>query len=82
MNGDGIEDAVFGDSGAIGVVLFGRALGCPADLDRDGELSLFDFLEFQNLFDDGNPVADFDDDGELTFFDFLAFQNAFDTGCP
>ena len=55
---------------------------CPADLDGDGSLTLFDFLEFQNLFDAGDPIADFDGDGSLTLFDFLAFQNAFDDGCP
>jgi len=55
---------------------------CPADLDGDGELTIFDFLTFQNLFDAGDPAADFDGDGSLTLFDFLAFQNAFDAGCP
>ncbi len=55
---------------------------CPADLDCDLDLSLFDFLAFQNLFDAGDPAADFDGDGSLTIFDFLAFQNAFDAGCP
>ncbi|MEO1008692.1 MAG: GC-type dockerin domain-anchored protein [Planctomycetota bacterium] len=55
---------------------------CPADLDGDGELTLFDFLAFQNLFDAGDPIADFDGDGSLTLFDFLAFQNAFAAGCP
>ncbi|MFI4882046.1 MAG: GC-type dockerin domain-anchored protein [Phycisphaerales bacterium JB064] len=55
---------------------------CAADLDGDGELTIFDFLAFQNLFDAGDPAADFDGDGELTIFDFLAFQNAFDAGCP
>ncbi|MFI4915980.1 MAG: GC-type dockerin domain-anchored protein [Phycisphaerales bacterium JB060] len=55
---------------------------CAADLDDDGQLTIFDFLAFQNLFDMGDPVADFDGDGELTIFDFLAFQNAFDAGCP
>ena len=55
--------------------------GCAADLDGDGELSIFDFLEFQNLFATSDPAADFDGDGELTLFDFLAFQNAFDAGC-
>ncbi len=55
---------------------------CPADLDGDGMLTIFDFLEFQNLFDAGDPLADFDGDGDLTLFDFLAFQNAFDAGCP
>jgi uncharacterized membrane protein len=54
---------------------------CPADLDGDGRLTVFDFLEFQNLFVAGDLAADFDGDGELTIFDFLAFQNAFDAGC-
>lgn len=58
-------------------------LGCPADLNGDGRLDLFDFLEFQTLFDAGDPKADwFDYDGELTAFDFLAFFNAFEAGCP
>ncbi|MEQ8845097.1 MAG: PQQ-dependent sugar dehydrogenase [Phycisphaerales bacterium] len=55
---------------------------CRADLDGDGELTLFDFLAFQNLFDAGDPAADFDGDGDLTIFDFLAFQNEFAGGCP
>ena len=55
---------------------------CPADLDGDSELTIFDFLVFQNLFDAGAQAADFDGDGTLTIFDFLAFQNAFDAGCP
>ncbi|NRA58630.1 MAG: hypothetical protein HRU13_11015 [Phycisphaerales bacterium] len=59
-----------------------RPLPCPVDLDGDGELTLFDFLAFQSLFDLGSPAADFDGDGSLTLFDFLAFQNAFDAGCP
>jgi len=54
---------------------------CPADLDGDGELTLFDFLEFQNLFDAMDPRADFDGDGFFTLFDFLEFQNEFDAGC-
>ncbi|MFI4915497.1 MAG: GC-type dockerin domain-anchored protein [Phycisphaerales bacterium JB060] len=58
-----------------------RCLICPADLDADGALTIFDFLTFQNLFDAGDMLADFDGDGELTIFDFLAFQTAFDAGC-
>jgi hypothetical protein len=61
---------------------YSGAAPCVADLDLDGELTLFDFLAFQNLFDAGDPIADFDGDGEFTIFDFLAFQNAFDAGCP
>ncbi|MEQ8316572.1 MAG: PQQ-dependent sugar dehydrogenase [Phycisphaerales bacterium] len=66
VNGDGIPDSC----------------QCLADIDGDGDLTLFDFLAFQNLFDAGDPAADFDGDGELSLFDFLAFQNAFDAGCP
>ncbi|MEQ9094735.1 MAG: GC-type dockerin domain-anchored protein [Phycisphaerales bacterium] len=55
---------------------------CAADFDGDGELTIFDFLAFQNAFDAMDPLADFDGDGELTIFDFLAFQNAFAAGCP
>ncbi|MGD1915260.1 MAG: FG-GAP-like repeat-containing protein [Phycisphaerales bacterium] len=54
---------------------------CRADFDADGELTLFDFLAFQNAFDAGDASADFDADGRLTLFDFLAFQNDFDAGC-
>ncbi|UYV11217.1 MAG: hypothetical protein NCW75_07860 [Phycisphaera sp.] len=54
---------------------------CAPDLDADGTLTIFDFLTFLNLFQDGDPIADFDGDGELTIFDFLAFQTAFDAGC-
>ncbi|MCW5757427.1 MAG: hypothetical protein KIT54_09345 [Phycisphaeraceae bacterium] len=55
---------------------------CPPDLNGDGSLTIFDFLEFQNLFAAGDMRADFDGDGTLTIFDFLAFQNAFAIGCP
>ncbi|MEQ8844695.1 MAG: GC-type dockerin domain-anchored protein [Phycisphaerales bacterium] len=55
--------------------------GCYADFDGDGELTIFDFLAFQNAFDAGDIAADCDEDGSLTLFDFLCFQNAFDAGC-
>ena len=55
---------------------------CYADLDGDGSLTIFDFLEFQNLFVAGDPLADCDGSGSLTIFDFLCFQNAFVAGCP
>ncbi|MFG0284845.1 MAG: right-handed parallel beta-helix repeat-containing protein [Phycisphaerales bacterium JB039] len=66
----------------IGAYEFQGESPCRADLDGDGVLTFFDFVEFQNLFAAGDPRADFDCDGALTFFDFLAFQNAFAAGCP
>jgi hypothetical protein len=58
-------------------------IGCVADLDRDGVLTLFDFVKFQSLFESGDHRADINDDGSLDVLDFLAFQNAFElqAGC-
>lgn len=64
------------------VLLVEADAGCRVDLDGDGELTLFDFLTFTNLFDAGDLIADFDGDGVLTIFDFLTFSNEFDAGCP
>ena len=58
-----------------------RTFSCYADLDQDGQLTIFDFLAFQTLFDTGDAMADCDEDGSLTIFDFLCFQTAFDLGC-
>ncbi|MCW5757094.1 MAG: hypothetical protein KIT54_07660 [Phycisphaeraceae bacterium] len=78
----GSIDALVGGEPTGAVDVFDLAcLLCPADLDADGALTVFDFLLFFNLFDAGSSEADFDGDGELTIFDFLAFQTAFDAGC-
>ncbi|UYV11642.1 MAG: integrin alpha [Phycisphaera sp.] len=92
LNGDGRDDLLLGLAGASPggrdgagevAVVFGRgALSCRVDMDGDGAVTIFDFLVFQNLFQDGDLLADFDGDGALTIFDFLAFQNEFDIGCP
>jgi glycosylphosphatidylinositol phospholipase D len=93
FNGDGLDDIVLGGPGRRGTggepgaafVVFGGAAGgpaCPADIDRDGALTVFDFLAYANLFDDADPRADLDGDGELTLLDFLAYQTLFDAGCP
>ncbi|MEO1009019.1 MAG: GC-type dockerin domain-anchored protein [Planctomycetota bacterium] len=86
---DGLDsvDRIEIDSGGGSLWLFSidnisfGVLDCFANFDRDGELTLFDFLGFQNAFDAGDPAADCDEDGELTLFDFLCFQNLFDVGC-
>lgn len=92
MNHDGRDDLVvcFPNAGTGGFiqrgecyVIYGRSVPiCAPDVDGDGQLTIFDFLTFQNLFQDGSLLVDFDGDGDLTIFDFLAFQNAFDDGCP
>lgn len=76
-------DPIFGHGrvDAFAAVSAALAGACRADFDGDGELTLFDFLAFQNAFALGDLAADFDGDGELTLFDFLEFQNAFAIGC-
>ena len=74
------------DTGATAMLAWkmaaiGESFVCRADFDGDGQLTIFDFLAFQNAFDAGDPKADFDADGSLTIFDFLSFQNEFDAGC-
>lgn len=55
--------------------------GCYADFDGDGQLTILDFVAYQNAFTAGDLSADCDGDGELTILDFVCFQNAFTTGC-
>ncbi|UYV11260.1 MAG: hypothetical protein NCW75_08080 [Phycisphaera sp.] len=88
-NGDGVNvsDPVSGattnvlDGNGQFILLLGEIEGCYPDFDEDGQLTIFDFLAFQNAFDGGDLLADCDEDGSLTIFDFLCFQNAFDAGC-
>jgi len=62
--------------------LFNRACpSCPADLNADGDLNVFDFVAFQTAFGAGDPAADCDADGELNVFDFVCFQGLFADGC-
>ena len=67
--------------GGLEALLWSREVSCHVDLDGDGELTVFDFLAFQNLFIARDYHADFDGDGEFTLFDFLAFQSQFAAGC-
>ncbi|MEQ8316276.1 MAG: GC-type dockerin domain-anchored protein [Phycisphaerales bacterium] len=79
----GLDRAEIHADGAQAMIIAGAGFtgGCRADCDGSGDLNIFDFLCFQNLFASGDLAADFDGDGRLTIFDFLEFQNAFATGC-
>jgi len=61
--------------------LAGIGGGCAADLDGDGEATIFDFLLLNNWFDAGDIRADIDGNGVIEVFDFLLFFNLFDLGC-
>jgi hypothetical protein len=51
-----------------------------ADLTADGELDLFDILEFHDLLSAGDPRADFSGDGVLDHIDIIAFQSEMAAG--
>ena len=57
-------------------------VGCPPDLNDDGELNFFDVSSFLNSFTAAAPPADLDHNGDWNFFDVSAFLNAFSAGCP
>ncbi len=88
FDSDGVEDLLVDEriSSDIRRMSITFGLGacdrCVADVDGDGELTVLDFLAFDQRLTAGDPRADLDGDGELTLFDFLAFQTAFDAGCP
>jgi hypothetical protein len=54
---------------------------CYPDFTGEGDLDLFDFLEYVNAFNAGEDRADCTGEGDLDFFDFLCFTNAFNEGC-
>lgn len=54
---------------------------CLVDLDGNGQLNVYDFLEFQNLWLRQDPRVDFDGDGAFTFVDFQEFSRLFALGC-
>jgi hypothetical protein len=56
-------------------------LGCPADCDFSGTLSILDFICFQSLFQSGDLGADINQDGALSIVDFITFQTLFQNGC-
>src|SRR5690606_2692389 len=77
---DALGEIYIVDQGGEIFQIIGRT--CRADINDDGMLDFFDFIEFQNLFAAGDLRADFTGDGVLDFFDFIEFQTAFAAGCP
>lgn len=90
---DGAMQAGTGTFAADGTVLFelrfhdkstaivAATVGCRADIDGNGAMDIFDFIEFGNLFDQQHPRADFEPDTVFDIFDFLAFGREFAAGC-
>jgi len=61
-------------------IVFGNS--CYADCTGEGDLSVFDFLCFQDAFVSAEQYADCTGEGTLNVFDFLCFQDSFVGGCP
>ena len=56
-------------------------LPCLPDFNHDGELDLFDYLDFVSFFSTANPSADFNGDTVVDLFDYLDFVDLFSMGC-
>ncbi|MDX2146334.1 MAG: alpha/beta hydrolase [Planctomycetota bacterium] len=56
-------------------------LRCRADVNRNGEVDFFDYLDFVALLNAGNWQADFDHSGVVDFFDYLDFAAEVSNGC-
>jgi hypothetical protein len=71
-----------GEGAVAATIVEGTPAGdCYPDFTGDGELNLFDFLEYVNAFNAAEDRADCTLDGVLDFFDFLCFTNTFNAGC-
>lgn len=55
---------------------------CPADMNPDCVLNIFDVFAFLNAFTSGDPAADFTGNGTFDIVDVFAFLNAYNAGCP
>ena len=54
---------------------------CAADVNHDGVVDFFDYLDFVDGFTRGAATSDFNADGATDFFDYLDFVDAFSRGC-
>ncbi len=54
---------------------------CPADINNDGQVDIFDMMEYLGWFTSGDMQADWNGDGELNILDILAYLNDFAAGC-
>ena len=69
---------------AMGVLVLRNSadIGCPADLNDDGELNFFDVSAFLLAFNEEDAIADLNGDGLFNFFDVSTFLTQFAAGCP
>lgn len=56
--------------------------GCYADCNGDEQLSILDFVCFQESFQAGESYSDCNGDDQHSILDFVCFQEEFQAGCP
>ncbi|MDX2148127.1 MAG: hypothetical protein SFZ23_11465 [Planctomycetota bacterium] len=54
---------------------------CLVDVNGDGVVDFFDYLDFAQFYAASSTNADFNFDGSVDFFDYLDFVAAYDAGC-
>jgi hypothetical protein len=54
---------------------------CQADFNSDRFIDCFDYLEYVEAFEHGDPTADLTDDEFVDFFDYAEFVALFEAGC-
>ena len=54
---------------------------CSADVNRDGAVDFFDYLDFVDAFTALGAAADFNQDGAIDFLDYQDIVDAFTVGC-
>ncbi len=63
----------------VGIQL--RYCASSADVNNDGSIDFFDYLDFVDFYSAQDPSADFNNDGSIDFFDYLDFVDALSAGC-
>lgn len=81
VNNDGCVDLFMGLCEGYAVMIQNCGGDCYADFDGDGDLTILDFVAFQQAFASGDDGADANGDGNLDVLDFVAYQTAFQAGC-
>ncbi|MEM7630301.1 MAG: peroxidase family protein [Planctomycetota bacterium] len=70
-----LADVIRRNSGAIEI--HDNVFFLSADTNADGNLDIFDVIEYLNFFENRDPRADLTGDGSFDFFDFRVFLGAF-----
>ena len=54
---------------------------CRPEFNCDGFLDFFDYADFVEAFETGQPRADYNRDGFIDMFDYMWFVDDFEIGC-